>query len=77
MGSTQHKKIDKTIKEEDERKFAFKEMVKKNTTQPQHHYRFIEKIGEGTYAEVYKAQCLCTGQLRAIKKVARSANPKQ
>lgn len=33
------------------------------------HYRRIEQIGEGTYGQVYKARCLQTGRLVALKKI--------
>jgi len=32
-------------------------------------YKIQEKIGEGTYGKVYKATCLRTGALRAIKRI--------
>ena len=47
-------------------------MVKKNTLEnPEAHYKFIEKLGEGNYAQVYKVQCLSTGQTRVIKKIEK------
>lgn len=33
------------------------------------HYERIEQIGEGTYGQVYKAKCLDTGRIVALKKV--------
>jgi len=33
------------------------------------HYRRIEKIGEGTFGQVYKATCLDTNQFVAMKKI--------
>jgi serine/threonine protein kinase len=33
------------------------------------HYRRIEQIGEGTYGQVYQAQCLDTGRIVAMKKI--------
>ena len=46
-------------------------------TNPETHYRFIEKIGEGSYAEVFKVQSLITGQIRVIKKVQRKGSQAQ
>ena len=34
-----------------------------------HKYQRLEKLGEGTYGVVYKAQNLETGELVAIKKI--------
>ena len=36
------------------------------------NYNFLEKIGEGTYGNVYKAINKQTGQLRAIKVLKKS-----
>jgi len=33
------------------------------------HYEKIEQIGEGTYGQVYKAKCLDTGRIVALKKI--------
>ena len=33
------------------------------------NYKRIEQIGEGTYGQVYKAQCLSTGRIVAMKKI--------
>ena len=33
------------------------------------NYRRIEQIGEGTYGQVYRAQCLSTGREVALKKI--------
>ena len=33
------------------------------------HYRRVEQIGEGTYGQVYRAQCLSTGRAVALKKI--------
>ena len=33
------------------------------------HYERIEQIGEGTYGQVYKAKCLDTGRIVALKKI--------
>ena len=33
------------------------------------HYERIEQIGEGTYGQVYRAKCLDTGRIVALKKV--------
>lgn len=53
-------------------------MIKTTTmTNPETHYRFIEKIGEGSYAEVFKVQSLITGQIRVIKKVQRKGSQAQ
>jgi serine/threonine protein kinase len=30
-------------------------------------YRLLKKLGEGTFSKVYKAQCISTGELVAIK----------
>ena len=32
-------------------------------------YKLIEKIGEGTYGVVYKAECRVTGKFLALKKI--------
>ena len=57
--------------------FLYKEMVKKNAmTNPELHYKFLEKIGEGSYSEVFKAQSLHTNQYRVIKRVPKKSDPK-
>jgi serine/threonine protein kinase len=33
------------------------------------HYERIEQIGEGTYGQVYRAKCLDTGRIVAMKKI--------
>ena len=33
------------------------------------HYKRIEQIGEGTYGQVYKAHCLSSGRIVAMKKI--------
>lgn len=74
MGSSQPKTEKKTL--EEEKYFIYKEMVKKTTVaNPETHYKFLERIGEGSYAEVYKVQSLSTGQIRVIKKVQRNSSP--
>lgn len=51
-------------------------MVKKSAVKdPTTHYQFLEKIGEGSYSEVFKVQSRCTGQFRVIKKVLRNSSP--
>ena len=72
MGSTQNKKEkEKEEKAQDEEKlFVYKEMVKKNErVNPEAHYKFLEKLGEGNYSHAFKAQSLSTGQYRVIKKI--------
>jgi len=39
----------------------------KSTTLPK--YKLLEKIGEGTYGVVYKAECRVTGRFMALKKI--------
>lgn len=72
MGSTTAKSP--TAKEQDdERYFIFKEMIKRSAANdPKLHYQFEDRIGEGSYAEVYKVKSLSTGQYRVIKKVQRN-----
>jgi len=33
------------------------------------HYKRIEQIGEGTYGQVYRAQCIASGDIVAMKKI--------
>lgn len=74
MGSTQGKA--QKMEKEEEKCFIFKEMVKKSmVSSPEAHYKFLERIGEGNYSEVYKVQSLSTGQMRVIKKVQRNTSP--
>lgn len=40
-----------------------------NMTRTIAHYKRIEQIGEGTYGQVYKAQCLSSGHTVAMKKI--------
>ena len=35
----------------------------------------MEMIGKGTYAQVYKAKVIQTGNIRAIKKIDKKKNP--
>lgn len=52
-------------------------MVKKtHLINPRTYYKFIEKIGEGNYSQVYKVKCLSSGQFRVIKKVDKLSGPK-
>ena len=38
-------------------------------TEVKKYYSIIEKIGEGSFGQVYKAQCLHTDQIVAIKHI--------
>jgi serine/threonine protein kinase len=41
----------------------------RNMTRTVAHYERIEQIGEGTYGQVYRAKCLDTGRIVALKKI--------
>jgi serine/threonine protein kinase len=41
----------------------------RNMTRTLAHYERIEQIGEGTYGQVYRAKCLDTGRIVALKKI--------
>jgi hypothetical protein len=41
----------------------------RNMTRTLAHYARIEQIGEGTYGQVYRAKCLDTGRIVALKKI--------
>jgi serine/threonine protein kinase len=41
----------------------------RNMTRTVAHYERIEQIGEGTYGQVYRAKCLDTGRVVALKKI--------
>ena len=51
-------------------------MVRINTEQSvEDLYEFVQKIGEGSFAQVFKAKSILTGNLRAIKKIKKSNDP--
>ncbi len=38
-------------------------------------YELLDLIGKGTYAQVYRAKAIQTGNIRAIKRIDRKKNP--
>lgn len=71
MGSTQHKQT-----KQEEGPFGVKEMVRKSQVlDPAAHYEFLELLGEGNYAKVFKARGVATGEFRVVKKVEKAKCP--
>ena len=50
-------------------KFDLQNMIKIRKETITHYYRFIKKVGAGTYGEVFMAEHEATGHIRAIKKI--------
>lgn len=55
---------------------TYQNMIKVITDYPiTKEYEFLDVIGKGTYAQVYKAKFTQTGNIRAIKKIDKKKNP--
>ncbi len=55
---------------------TYQNMIKIITDYPiTKEYQFLDVIGKGTYAQVYKSKFIQTGNIRAIKKIDKKKNP--
>jgi serine/threonine protein kinase len=67
MGIKAIKSIENTLP--DATMFDISNMVKVKQEPITNYYKFVKKVGEGTYGEVFKAEQEKTGNIRAIKKI--------